>query len=118
LHRLLRRTFRPEFLNRIDETVFFTPLSRTQIEKIVDLLLIRLQKRLSDRQIKVALTDAARRYVIDNGYDPAYGARPLRRFLQSKVETLVGRLLIEQEIPHGATITVDAAPGGLTARVG
>ena len=114
---LLRRTFRPEFLNRIDETVLFTPLSKEQISSIVDLLLEHLQRRLSDRQIKISLTDAARRYVIDNGYDPAYGARPLRRYLQSKVETLVGRMLIAEDVPHGAAITVDLGANGLTAAV-
>ena len=117
VHALLRRTFRPEFLNRIDETVLFTPLSKEQISSIVDLLLEHLQRRLSDRQIRISLTDAARRYVIDNGYDPAYGARPLRRYLQSKVETLVGRMLIAEDVPHGAAITVDLGANGLTAAV-
>ena len=117
VHALLRRTFRPEFLNRIDETVLFTPLSKEQISSIVDLLLEHLQHRLSDRQIRISLTDAARRYVIDNGYDPAYGARPLRRYLQSKVETLVGRMLIAEDVPHGAAITVDLGANGLTAAV-
>jgi ATP-dependent Clp protease ATP-binding subunit ClpB len=113
---LLRRAFRPEFLNRIDETVFFTPLSRGQIEKIVGLLLDRLQDRLADRQVKLVLTDAARRHIVDNGYDPAFGARPLRRFLQSRVETLIGRMLIAEEIAPGATLTVDAGPEGLSVR--
>ncbi|MEG1773811.1 MAG: AAA family ATPase, partial [Oscillospiraceae bacterium] len=114
VHALLRRTFRPEFLNRIDEIVMFTPLSREQIGGIVDLLLHGLQKRLDSRQLTVALTDAAKRYLIDNSYDPAYGARPLRRFLQSQAETKIGRLLIAQDVPVGSVLTVDADAGGLT----
>ena len=114
---LLRRSFRPEFLNRIDETIFFTPLSKAHIGGIIDMLLVRLQKRLADRQITVTLTDSARQYIIDNGYDPAYGARPLRRFLQSRVETLIGRMLIAEDIPTGSTLVVDTASEELTVSV-
>lgn len=117
VHTLLRRSFRPEFLNRIDETIFFTPLSKDQIGGIIDLLMSKLQKRLSERQLTVALTDRARQYIIDNGYEPAYGARPLRRFLQSRVETLIGRMLIAEEVPNGSSLIVDTNEDGLTIKV-
>ena len=117
VHALLRRSFRPEFLNRIDETIFFTPLSKAQIGGIIDMLMGRLQKRLADRQISVTLSDSARQYIVDNGYDPAYGARPLRRFLQSRVETLIGRMIIADEVPNGARLTVDTGPEGLKITV-
>lgn len=117
VHTLLRRSFRPEFLNRIDETIFFTPLSKAQIGGIIDMLMARLQKRLIDRQISVTLSDSARQYIIDNGYDPAYGARPLRRFLQSRVETLIGRMIIADEVTNGAKLTVDTGSEGLKVTV-
>ena len=117
MHTLLRRSFRPEFLNRIDETIFFTPLSKAQIGGIIDMLMARLQKRLIDRQISVTLSDSARQYIIDNGYDPAYGARPLRRFLQSRVETLIGRMIIADEVTNGAKLTVDTGSEGLKVTV-
>ncbi len=113
VHALLQRSFRPEFLNRIDETVFFTPLGRNEITGITDLLMKRLQKRLEERRITVTLTDRAKAYIAENGYDPAYGARPLRRFLQSGVETPVSRMLIEQDMPQGTVITVDTGESGL-----
>ena len=104
---LLKTSFRPEFLNRLDEVVCYKPLTKTDITAIVDLLIDGLNRRLADKQLKVALTDAARTYVIDNGYDPLYGARPLRRFLQHTVETLVGRKMIADEVLPGTTLTVD-----------
>ncbi|MGE5372434.1 MAG: ATP-dependent chaperone ClpB [Solirubrobacterales bacterium] len=103
----LRRQFRPEFLNRVDETVLFKPLSLSEIEQIVDLLTGELRKRLQDRHIGLELTGVAREFIAREGYDPAYGARPLRRFLQRKLETLVGRALIGGQIQDGAVITVD-----------
>ena len=112
--RLLKQSFRPEFLNRLDEIVCYKPLTKTDITAIVDLLIGGLNKRLADRQLKVVLTDAAKTYVIDNGYDPLYGARPLRRFLQHTVETLVGRKMIADEVAPGATLTVDCVDGELT----
>ena len=112
--RLLKQSFRPEFLNRLDEIVCYKPLTKTDITAIVDLLIGGLNKRLADRQLKVVLTDAAKTYVIDNGYDPLYGARPLRRFLQHTVETLVGRKMIADEVAPGATHTVDCVDGELT----
>ena len=113
---LLKRSFRPEFLNRIDETVTFAPLSKQHIEGIIDLLMEKLQQRLSERQIKVQLSDEAKRHIIENGYDAAYGARPLRRFLQSKVETLIGRILIAEDISAGTTLTVTVEDGVLAVK--
>ncbi len=110
---LLKRSFRPEFLNRLDEIVFFKPLSRDNISQIVELMIDKLNKRLDDRQLKCVLTDNAKKYIIDNGYDPVYGARPLRRFIQKYVETLIGREMIANEPLPGTTITVDAAGGDL-----
>ncbi len=109
---LLRSHFRPEFLNRIDDTVMFTPLSRDQIRSIVDLLLNRLRNRLKDKQLGLRLTDAAMDRLMDQGYDPVYGARPMKRVIQSKIETLVARKLIAGDILPGQTIVVDAAPTG------
>ena len=111
---LLKQSFRPEFLNRLDEIVCYKPLTKADITAIVDLLIGGLNKRLADKQLKVVLTDAAKTYVIDNGYDPLYGARPLRRFLQHTVETLVGRKMIADEVAPGATLTVDCVDGELT----
>ena len=109
---LLRMQFRPEFLNRIDEIVFYKPLSRNEIASIVTLLLNNLQKRLNDRQITVTLTQAARELVIDRGFDPVYGARPLKRYLQSQVETLVARRLVEGNVHAGQTLLIDADEKG------
>ena len=113
---LLKQSFRPEFLNRLDEVVCYKPLTKTDITAIVDLLIDGLNKRLADKQLKVELTPAAKAYVIDNGYDPLYGARPLRRFLQHTVETLVGRKMIADEVLPGTTLTVDCAGDELTVR--
>ena len=110
---LLRRSFRPEFLNRLDEIVFYKPLTRENITHIIDLLLSDLNRRLADKQLHVALTDAARQFIIDQAYDPVYGARPLRRFVQHGVETLIGRKIIEGQVQPGSTLTVDCADGAL-----
>ena len=104
---LLKRSFRPEFLNRLDEIVFYKPLTRDNIFHIVDLLMNDLRKRLADRQLDVVLTDAAKNYIVDKGYDPVYGARPLKRFLQRKVETLIGRMIIADEVRPNSTLVVD-----------
>ena len=111
---LLKRSFRPEFLNRLDETVFYKPLTRDNIAGIIDLQIKDLCRRLEDKQLTVVLTDAAKQYVIDNGYDPVYGARPLKRFLQRKVETLIGRMIIADQVHEGSTLIVDADNGQLT----
>ncbi len=106
--RLLKTHFRPEFLNRIDEIVYYKPLSKGQIGQIVQLMLNGLNRRLSDKQLTVVLTHAALDAVIDQGFDPAFGARPLKRFLQSKVETLVARRIIAADVKPGDTLVVDA----------
>ncbi len=113
---LLKRSFRPEFLNRLDEIVCYKPLTKENITAIVDLLIGGLNRRLADKQLRVVLTPEAKTYVIDNGYDPLYGARPLRRFLQHTVETLVGRKMIADEVAPGSTLTVDCVEGELVVR--
>ena len=113
---LLKRSFRPEFLNRLDEIVCYKPLTKENITSIVDLLIGGLNRRLAHKQLGVVLTPEAKTYVIDNGYDPLYGARPLRRFLQHTVETLVGRKMIADEVAPGSTLTVDCVDGELVVR--
>ena len=113
---LLKRSFRPEFLNRLDEIVYYKPLTKENVTAIVDLLLGSLNRRLADKQLKVELTPAAKTYVIDNGYDPLYGARPLRRFLQHTVETLVSRKLIADEVLPDTTLMVDCQGDQLVVR--
>lgn len=105
---LLRSTFRPEFLNRIDETVFFTPLSRENVRGIIDLLLARLKDRLKDKELSLRLTEKAINRMMAQGYDPTYGARPMKRLLQSRIETLVSRAIIEGRLLPGDTLEVDA----------
>ena len=109
----LRRSFRPEFLNRLDEIILFRPLTRENLNSIIDLMVESLRKRLKDRDLDHALTDAAKELIIERGYDPLYGARPLRRVLQSSVETLVARTILRGDISAGSTITVDARDGEL-----
>ena len=113
---LLKRSFRPEFLHRLAEKVYYKPLTKENITTIVDLLIGSLNKRLADKQLTVELTPAAKTYVIDNGYDPLYGARPLRRFLQHTVETLVGRKMIADEVLPGTTLVVDCENDQLVVR--
>ena len=114
----LRIHFRPEFLNRLDEVIMFKPLTKENIGGIVDLLLKDLNRRLADRQLTIDLTDEAKQYVIDHGYDPVYGARPLKRFLQQNVETLAARIILGSEIHEGSTIVIETSPdGGLTGHV-
>ena len=114
---LLKQQFRPEFLNRIDEIVFYKPLMKDEIVSIVDLMLEDLRKRLRDKQLDVQLTDRAKQYIVDAGYDPVYGARPLKRFLQSRVETLIARKIIAEDLHHGSVIEVDYDGDALTASV-
>ena len=104
---LLRRSFRPEFLNRLDEIVFYKPLTKDNIFHIIDLQLDSLNRRLEDKRLRVVLTDAAKDLVLESAYDPMYGARPLRRYLQHTVENLVGRKIIAGEVTPDSTITVD-----------
>ena len=104
---LLKTSFRPEFLNRLDEIVIYKPLQKNQVSKILDLLIIDLEKRLEDKHIKLELTENAKNYLIDNGYDEVYGARPLKRFVQKKLETLIAKEIIAQKILPNSKITVD-----------
>ena len=113
---ILRRSFRPEFLNRIDETVFYRPLTKDNIYGIVDLLTADLAKRLAERHIGLFVTDAAKDMIIENAYEPTFGARPLKRFLQSRVETLIARKIIAEDIAPDTVITIDAEDGKLIAR--
>ena len=113
---LLKRSFRPEFLNRLDEIVFYRPLTRDNIYHIIDLLLAGLNRRLEDKRLRVELTDTAKSLILEAAYDPMYGARPLRRYLQHTVENLVGRRIIAGEAAPVSTLTVDAADGGLAVR--
>ena len=115
--RLLKTHFRPEFLNRIDEIVYYKPLTRDQIGRIVELMLRSLNARLKDRQLQVTLTPEAMERVIDQGFDPVYGARPLKRFLQSRVETLIARRIIAANVQPGQTLVVDVdADGGFAVK--
>jgi len=109
----LRAHFRPEFLNRVDETVLFKPLLMEQLKKIIDLQMAKLLGRLADRKIAISLTDAAKAFIAQAAYDPVYGARPLRRYLQQHIETPLARKLIGGEIAEGAAVVVDAGEGGL-----
>lgn len=104
---LLKSHFRPEFLNRLDEIVFYKPLTKTEISSIVDLMLEKLNKRLEAQQLSIKVTDAAKNYIIDNGYDPIYGARPLKRFIQTQLETRISRLIIADEVLPDSVINVD-----------
>ena len=110
---LLKQSFRPEFLNRLDEIVFYKPLTKPEISKIVDLMIQGLSNRLKEQQLSVQLTDVARSYIVENGYDPIYGARPLRRFIQSHVETMIAKIIIAGNVHEGSTLIVDANENGL-----
>jgi ATP-dependent Clp protease ATP-binding subunit ClpB len=103
----LRAHFRPEFLNRVDETVLFTPLTPTEIEHIVELMVGDLRRRLADRNITLEVGDGARRFIATQGYDPVYGARPLRRFIAREVETRIARALLRDSVADGATVRVE-----------
>ena len=115
--REMRQHFRPEFLNRVDDIVLFKPLTIAEIERIVDLLTAELRKRLADRDIQLVLSDAAREFIARKGFDPVYGARPLRRFLQHELETRIGRALIAGNVLEGATIRVDVREDALTTAI-
>ena len=113
---LLRRSFRPEFLNRLDEIVFYKPLTKANVTKIIDLQIDKLNQRLEDQQIRVELTPAAKDAIVDASYDPQYGARPLRRYLQHTVETMLSKRLLRGDITPGQTVTVDAKNGELVMK--
>jgi ATP-dependent Clp protease ATP-binding subunit ClpB len=108
----LREHFRPEFLNRVDEIVVFHALDRAQVRKIVDIQLARLQKRLADRNLVLEFSDRAKDHLAERGYDPTYGARPLKRVIQSEVETPLARKLIAGNLPDGTRLAVDVGSDG------
>ena len=114
VNELLKRSFRPEFLNRLDEIVFYKPLTKDNVTHIIDLMVADINRRLSDKQLTVELTPAAKDFIIDSAYDPIYGARPLRRYLQHTVETLISRKIISGEVEPGDTLVVDCAGDELT----
>ena len=111
----LRAHFRPEFLNRLDETILFKPLTKNNIGSLIDLLVADINKRLADKELVVALSDSAKQFIVDNGYDPVYGARPLKRYLQKNVETLAARLILSDGVHTGDTIKIDVVDGKLNA---
>ena len=113
----LRAHFRPEFLNRIDEIIMFKPLNKDNLSYIVDLLIGGVNKMLEDKEVSIRLTDAAKTFVIDNGYDPNFGARPLKRYIQRTVETLAARIILEGDIDTGSVIEIDVKDGKLDAKV-
>jgi len=113
----LKRSFRPEFLNRLDEIIMFRPLTRENLSGIIDNLVAALRARLADKTLKLEITDSAKELVIDQGFDPVYGARPLKRFLQSRVETLIARTILSGDLAAGSTIVVDVENGQLVCRV-
>ena len=114
---LLKRTFRPEFLNRLDEIVYYKPLTKDNVTKIIDLLIRDLAGRLEDKQIGLEITPLAKELIIENGYDPVYGARPLKRYLQSKVETLIARTMIANDLQPGNVIEIGARNGDFTVKI-
>jgi ATP-dependent Clp protease ATP-binding subunit ClpB len=109
----LRRHFRPEFLNRVDDVVLFKPLTLKEIERVVDLMLDDVRSRLADRSMKLEVSEAAMEFIAEQGFDPVYGARPLRRFISHELETRIGRALIGGEVQDGATIRVELVDGDL-----
>ena len=113
IDKLLKANFRPEFLNRLDEIVIYKPLKKDEISKIVDLMLKDLEKRMEDKFLHLNITDKAKEFIIDNGYDPIFGARPLKRFIQSKVETLIAKSILSNNFESGTTLTVDIKDGAL-----
>ena len=113
VQKLLKQSFRPEFLNRLDEIVFYKPLMKNEISKILDLLIKDLENRLEDKHIKLEISEEAKNYLIENGYDEIYGARPLKRFVQRKLETLIARKILEQEIMPNTIVNVDLKDGEL-----
>ncbi len=114
---LLKQSFRPEFLNRLDEIVYYRPLTKDNITRIIDLLIKKLSARLEDRQLKLVITPTAKDLIIENGYDPVYGARPLKRYLQSKIETLIAKEIISSDLQAGNTIEIGARNGDFTVSV-
>ena len=117
VERLLKTSFRPEFLNRLDEIIFYKPLTKENITGIIDILISSLSKRLAEKQLKLSVTDRAKDFIIEHGYDPVYVARPLKRYIQSKVETLLARVMLSGELKPNSTLITDAENGELSVRV-
>ena len=111
--KLLKASFRPEFLNRLDEIILFKPLHKSDIAKIIDLSIADINRRISDRNMKLEMTETAKDYCVDNGYDPQFGARPLKRFIQKNVETIAARAILENRIIEGDTMLIDCRDGKL-----
>ena len=114
----LRAHFRPEFLNRLDETILFKPLTKENLNGIIDILMKGLKQRLADKTLKLEVTDSAKTLLIDRGFDPVYGARPLKRYLQSSAETLIAKEILRGELPAGSTLVLDAENGELVCKKG
>ena len=117
VNELLKRSFRPEFLNRLDEIVMYKPLTREDITKIVDLMIADVNRRLSDRQLSCTVTPEAKEFIVENGYDPMYGARPLRRFIQRYVETLIAKTILSGDLQMDSRLVVDCQDGVLSVSV-
>ena len=112
----LKGSFRPEFLNRLDEIVMFKPLTKDNISGIIDLLLADINRRIEDKEILLSITDKARDYITEQAYDPVYGARPLKRYLQKNVETLLAKKILADQVSTGAHLILDATNDGLVIR--
>ena len=117
MDQLLRRSFRPEFLNRLDEIVFYKPLSKDNITQIVDLQIAALNRRLVDKQLSCVVSQQAKSFIIDAAYDPQYGARPLRRYVQHTVETLIAKKILEGDLLPGSILEVTVTDGALRIHV-
>jgi ATP-dependent Clp protease ATP-binding subunit ClpC len=112
----LKRYFRPEFINRIDSVVIFKPLKKEHVKQIVDLMIKRLEERLKDKELKLQISDSAKEYLANKGYDPAFGARPLRRVIEKEVETPLAMKLISGEIQEGDTVMIDVEDGKISIK--
>jgi ATP-dependent Clp protease ATP-binding subunit ClpB len=113
---LLKQQFRPEFLNRLDEIVFYKPLSRTEIMSIVGLMIKNLENRLKEKKLNIKISESAKEYIVDQGFDSIYGARPLKRYIQSHVETLIARMILSQDLEPDTMLYVDYDDNGLTVK--
>ena len=112
----LRRAFRPEFLNRLDEIIMFKPLTKENLSGIIDILMEGLKKRLADKTLRLEVTDGGKSLIIERGFDPIYGARPLKRYLQSAAETLIAKEILRGDLAAGSTLVLDAENGELSCR--
>ena len=117
VYAILKQSFRPEFLNRLDEIIMFSPLIKSQIGKIVDLLLLNVSKRLEVKQLSLDVTTKAKELVIEQGYDVSFGARPLKRFIQHTIETMIAKTLLKEDIKPNSTIVIDAVGDELEIRI-